>query len=89
MERPPKNEEALVQELKDILIQRSEAKDALEYHDKTLSFTKQLEEELSKEELLGIRLYHVLIGSTPDPDRPTDSFDLPDGRIEKFIREEL
>ncbi len=38
------------------------------------------------DKLQGVRLYHLLIGSTPSPDVPMHSFDVEGGLIEHFIR---
>ncbi|OGE80781.1 MAG: hypothetical protein A3H72_01550 [Candidatus Doudnabacteria bacterium RIFCSPLOWO2_02_FULL_48_8] len=34
-------------------------------------------------------LWHILAGSSPDPNSPTSDFDTPEGSIEKFIRNKL
>lgn len=40
----------------------------------------------TKEDLMKVRLYHILIGSTDITGLPIKSFDLPEGEIEQFIR---
>lgn len=51
-------------------------------------FMGDLRERHDETDLLATRLYHLIsIGSTSL--EPTTQFDLPDGSIERFIREEL
>lgn len=57
-------------------------------YDKIVAFGEELLREIPRETLSKFRLWHVLIGSTVSP-KDAPELDLPDGRIERFIREEL
>ena len=85
MESPEKFDEAArLAELKGIMT----AKVSLEGMDKISNFYTQLKKEYGEDEMLKYRVAQVLIGSSTTEEL-SPYFDLPDGRIEKFIREEL
>ena len=86
MERiPNKSEQVTIDELLRIKLERSENEDPELFFKKIFDFVNELKTCIPSEELNSLKLYHVLIGSS---DRP-DGFDLPEGEIERFIREEL
>ena len=77
----------LLAELKGILEQKTKSVGTINAHIKILSFVASLEKEGIKKDVLdNFKIYHMLIGSTIGI-RP--ELDLPDGRLERFIREEL
>ncbi|MEK7579215.1 MAG: hypothetical protein AAB460_01635 [Patescibacteria group bacterium] len=81
------NEEAAFEALKEILaIKRAE--DPLGTHEKTADFSAALIQELSDSVVRGTRLFHLLASSTLE-EGVSLPFDVPGGRIKKFIREEL
>jgi len=81
------DEAKLLAELKGILEQKRKSIGAINAHIKILNFVASLESEGIEEDMLDdCKIYHVLIGSTIGI-RP--ELDLPDGRLEKFIRDEF
>jgi hypothetical protein len=98
-----KSEKEKIEELKSILITKAEDRGFIVVHEKIVEFVDKLEKQYKIDSTAGIdesihqighpklnpiRLYHVLIGSNTDSES-VKLFDLPNGEIEKFIREEL
>ena len=81
------NEKDRFTEIKEILAIKR-AKDPLGAHQKTADFSAVLIQELSDSVVRGTRLFHLLASSTLE-EGVSLPFDVPGGRIEKFIREEL
>ena len=80
-------EAELLAELKGILEQKNKRVGVINAHIKILNFVASLEKEgIHKNTLDNCKIYHVLIGSTIGI---RTELDLPDGRLEKFIRDEL
>lgn len=83
--------EELFQELETLKtkkIDETPDEDFWKCHEKIAAFGKALLQEMTRERLSKVRLWHMLIGSTVSPEEVPE-FDLPGGRIERFIREEL
>lgn len=83
-------EQKITNELRDILAEKFKKtnEDFMENYRKKITFIKLLRDTYSVEELIKHKLYQILSGSTPRLDE-SPLFDLPDGEIEHFIREEL
>jgi len=74
--------------LKEILKQKMSDGDRFATHGKVVDFLRGLKNEgIETSTLKNYKIYHLLIGSTVDGTQT--GLDLPDGRLEKFIREEL
>ncbi len=56
-------------------------------HPRVRQFTKEIQKKYPPEKYNNSKLWHLLIGSTPG-EKDVD-FDVPDGDIENFIRNEL
>ena len=62
--------------------------DKFEFNDAVVDFTKLLREKYTN--LEGCRLYHLLIGSSINPEKKVEQFDFPgEDSIEKFINDFL
>ena len=60
------------------------------YNDIIKSFADELIKKYSREELINYRAYHILIGSTPNPEKKPEFFDLPgEDSIEKYLDEKI
>ena len=71
-------------ELKEVLEQKIRTGNRFSNHDKIVDFVRKLQKSgIDTEELKNFKVYHLLIGSNGG--NPTE-LDLPNQRIEKFIR---
>jgi hypothetical protein len=76
-----------VNELKKIWVNKIN-EGSIELHEKTTDFARSLEKKYGRDFMINLKLYHVIIGSTVEPDL-YHNFDTPSGEIEQFIRQEL
>lgn len=64
-------------------------KNSLDAHKAITDFIKDLRESEPEIKLERYQLYHLIAGSTIADDKTSMEIDLPDGRFERFIRDEL
>lgn len=86
MEEQPKNNAERLRELHEIFWNKQKEDKDWTVQTKVVEFNKALLKEISREEAMSFELWHMIVGSTPH-ENDIKAFDLPDGRIERFIRE--
>ncbi|MEI6480288.1 MAG: hypothetical protein WCO12_02085 [bacterium] len=87
LEAPIKiSEKELLQELSEIILEKIKTKEG---YQALFNFVdKELTPEFGRQELQKYKMFHILIGSTLEPEASL-KLDLPGNIIEKFIRERL
>lgn len=85
---PKEGWEEKVSELQDLMMKVVVETKVGMHHPVYQNFFRDMKEKYSRDELIRSRLWHLIIGSTPVHEE-IEVFDLPEGEVEKFIREDL
>lgn len=87
-ERPPVSEEEKITKFKEKLKEIRSKYDIFEFSDAIVDFINVLREKYT--DLEGYTLFHILIGSSINPEKKVEGFDFPsEDSIEKFINDFL